>query len=158
MSSMYNLQADGLSRAILRSKNPKLNLIAFEPLMLKKSELKALQPHMLIALGKKLPQVYIYRKGGVVGQAKLGQVKDREVLIISAKERVSNLGKPESKYSVLECRIAILPKREFVVGKLVLLPKNVAKNIQIFMKQTLIASAALLQNDEEYFLQINEVY
>jgi len=143
---------------MLRSKNPKLNLIAFEPLMLKKSELKSLQPNSIIALGGKLPQIYIYRKGAVIGQASLGQIEGREVVIISAKERMTNLGKPESKYAVLECRIAILPKQEFVVGKLVPLPKSVVEHIQIFMKQTLIASAALLQNDEGYVLQINEVH
>ncbi len=155
---MLNLQANGLSNALLRSSNPKLNLIAFEPLMLKKSEAKSLKVDDLIALGKKLPQLYIYRKGGVVGQVALGEVDGREAVIISAKERIANLGKPEPKYTTLECRIAVLPKREFTVGKLVYIPAYSTEKILLFIKETLVARAKLVENGEVFFLQITEKY
>jgi hypothetical protein len=153
-----NLQADGLSDALLRSLNPKLYLIAFEPLMLKKSEAKGLKEGDLITLGKKLPQLYIYRKGGVVGQVVLGEVDGREAVIISAKERITNLGKAKPKYTTLVCRIAVLPKREFIVGKLVYIPAHSTEKILIFVKETVVARAKLVENGEIFFLQITERY
>ncbi len=151
---MVNMQANRLQQTLLRSQNPKLYFIAFEPMMLKKSEAKSLKAGKLIALGKTLPQLYIYRKGSVVGQVQLGAVDGQASVIVSAKERMDNLGKPESKYLVLECRIALLPKQEFVVGKLVKLPKDALSHIVLFVKQEIIATASLLQNKEGYFLQI----
>jgi len=151
---MVNLQADGLAQAILRSQNPKLHLLAFEPLVIKKSELKRLEEGGLIALGKKLPQLYIYRKGAVVGQAELGEVDGREAVVISAKERISNLGKTESKSVMLECRLAVLPKNSFVVGRLVMLPRATRERIEIFAKGRLLATASLVEDSEGYFLQI----
>jgi len=124
--------------------------------MLKKSEVKSLKTGMLLSLGKKLPQLYVYRKGAVIGQVDIGQIDDNEAVIVSAKERISNLGKPEPKYLTLESRIAILPKTEFVVGKLVILPKGSLSHLLLFVKQELIATASLVQNTEGYFLQIEE--
>ena len=155
---MLNLQANGLGNALLRSSNPKLYLIAFEPLMLKKSEGKGLKERDLITLGKKLPQLYIYRKGGVVGQVVLGEVEGREAVIISAKERITNLGKPEPKYTALECRIAILPKREFIVGKLVYIPAHSMEKILLFIKGALVATAKLVEDGEMFFLQVTETH
>jgi len=153
---MRNTQANGLQRTLLRSQNPKLYFVSFEPFMLKKSELKSLKAGTLLHLGKKLPQLYVYRKGVVVGQVDIGQINGKEVVIVSAKERISNLGKPEPKYATVECRIAILPKKAFVVGKLVT-PSGVSlDHILLFVKQELVAVAALLQNEEGYFLQIQE--
>jgi len=154
---MVNMQANRLQQTLLRSENPKLYFISFEPLMLKKSDIKSLKAGELISLGKTLPQLYIYRKGGVVGQAQLGEVNGEASVIVSAKERMTNLGKPESKYLVLECRIALLPKQEFVVGKLVKLPKGSLNRIVLFAKQEVVATASLLQNQEGYFLQIETV-
>jgi hypothetical protein len=153
---MSNTQANGLQKTLLRSQNPKLHFISFEPLMLKKSEVKSLKAGTLLSLGKKLPQLYVYRKGAVIGQVDIGQIDDNEAVIVSAKERISNLGKPDPKYLALECRIAILPKAEFVVGKLVILPKGSLGHLLLFVKQELIATASLVQNTEGYFLQIEE--
>lgn len=153
---MTNTQANGLLHALLRTQNPKLYYLSFEPLMLKKSEIKSLEEGRLLALGKKLPQLYVYRKGVVVGQVDIGQINGEEVVIISAKERIPNLGKPEPKHVVLECRIAILPKSSFVVGKLVRLSGNLLDHILLFVKQELVATAALVQNKEGYFLQIQK--
>lgn len=151
---MSNMQANGLQQTLLRSQNPKLYYLSFEPLMFKKSELKSLKEGMVLALGKKLPQLYVCRKGVVVGQVDIGQVNGEEVVIISAKERIPNLGKPEPKHVVLECRIAVLPKSSFVVGKLVRLSGSSLDHILLFVKQELVATAALVQNEEGYFLQI----
>ena len=151
---MSNMQANGLQQTLLRSQNPKLYYLSFEPLMLKKSELKSLKEGTVLALGKKLPQLYVYRKGVVVGQVDIGQIDGEEVVIISAKERIPNLGKPESKHVVLECRIAVLPKSSFVVGKLVRLLGSSLDHILLFVKQELVATATLVQNKEGYFLQI----
>ncbi len=153
---MSNTQANGLRKTLLRSQNPKLHFISFEPLMLKKNEAKNLKAGTLLSLGKKLPQLYVYRKDAVIGQVDIGQIDDHEAVIVSAKERISNLGKPEPKYLTLECRIAILPKAEFVVGKLVTLPRGVLDHLLLFVKQELIATASLVQNTEGYFLQIEE--
>jgi len=155
---MYNLQANGLNQAILRSRNSKLYLLAFEPLMIKKSELKALSIGDLVTLGKKLPQLYIYRKGGIVGQAKLGIAHGGEVVIISAKERIDTIGKAASKYTLLESRIAVIPKVSFTVGKLVELTVNSLGQIPLFTKEKLIATASLVQTEEGYALQINELH
>ena len=153
---MSNMQANGLQQTLLRSQNPKLYYLSFEPLMFKKSELKSLKEGMVLALGKKLPQLYVCRKGVVVGQVDIGQVNGEEVVIISAKERIPNLGKPEPKHVVLECRIAVLPKSSFVVGKLVRLSGSSLDHILLFVKQELVATAALVQNEEGYFLQIQK--
>ena len=153
---MINTQANGLQQALLRSPNPKLYYLSFEPLMLKKSEFKNLKAGMLLELGKKLPQLYVCRKGVVVGQVDIGQIDGKEVVVVSAKERISNLGKPEPKHLALECRIAILPKRSFVVGKLVTLSGSPLEHILLFAKEELVATAALVQNEEGYFLQIQE--
>jgi len=151
---MHNTQLHGLHRTLLRSQHPKLYFVSFEPLMLRKSDAENLQPGQKIFLGKRLPQLYVYRKGGVVGQVDLGQVEGREALIVSAKERISNLGKEEPKYLALECRMALLPKQEFVVGKLVHLPQDSLQHLLLFIKQEQVASASLMQNSEGYFLQI----
>ncbi len=151
---MYNTQSNSLQMTLLKSQNPKLYFISFEPMMLKKSEAKNLKEGDLFFLGKKLPQLYVYRKGSVVGQVDLGRSEACEAVIISAKERISNLGKTEPKYFPLECRIALLPKREFVVGKLVRLPKGSLDHLLLFTKQELVAVARLMQNSEGYFLQI----
>ena len=153
---MLNLQANGLNEALLRSANPKLYLIAFEPLMLKKTEIKQLEEGDLIQLGKRLPELYIYRKGSVVGQVALGEADGREAVIVSAKERITNLGKPEPKYTVLESRIAILPKEKFIVGKLAYLPSHATEKILLFVKEKVIATARLLEDGEQYFLEIVE--
>lgn len=158
MSLMHNLQADGLHLALLRSKSAKLHFVAFEPLMLKKSEFKSLKSKSLIFLGKKLPQTYIYRKGGIVGQATLGTVSGSEAVIVSAKERISHLGKPEPKYVSLESRMAVLPKRDFVVGKLVTLPRGTIEHILLFHKKELLATATLRENKEGYYLKIQEMH
>jgi len=155
---MYNLQANGLSQAILRSHNPKLHLLSFEPLMIKKSELKALEIGDSIVLGKKLPQLYIYRKDGIVGQAQLGRAMGRESVVISAKERIDNLGKAEPKYTLLETRIATLPKSDFEVGKLVELPVESLSSILLFSRQKLVAMASLIQAGGNYALQIQKRY
>ncbi len=155
---MYNLQANGLNQAILRSHNPKLYLLAFEPLMIKKSELKALAIGDLVILGKKLPQLYIYRKGGIVGQAKLGLAQGKEVVIILAKERIDTIGKAVPKYTLLESRIATIPKHSFTVGKLVTLTANSLGQIPLFVKEKLVATATLVQTVEGYALQINRLH
>ena len=155
---MYNVQSSGLHRALLRSQNSKLYYLSFEPLMLRKSEYKALKAGDLLSLGKELPQPYIYRKGNIVGQADLGQIDGNTAAIVSAKEHISNLGKPEAKHILLECRIAVLSKNTFVVGKLALLPKDSLSHIVLFVKQKPIAAASLMQNKEGYFLQIEEQY
>lgn len=153
---MHNTQLYGLNRTLLRSQHSKLYFVSFEPLMLRKSDAKDLKPGRKIFLGKRLPQLYVYRKGSVVGQVNLGQIGGEEALIISAKERISNLGKAEPKYLTLECRIALLPKQEFVVGKLVHLPQGSLRCLLLFVKQEPVASASLTQNSEGYFLQIEE--
>jgi len=124
--------------------------------MLKKSELKSLKTGESIALGKKLPQLYVYRKERVIGQLSLGQTENGAVVIVSAKERIVNLGKPESKYQMLECRIALLDKEDFVVGRLVQLPTGSLEDILLVTKAEVLASAKLLQNSEGYYLQITE--
>jgi len=151
---MYNTQSNSLHKALLKSKNPKLYFVSFEPMILKKGELKNLKEGELLFLGKRLPQLYVYRKGSVVGQVELGRSEACEAVIISAKERISNLGKTEPKYVPLECRIALLPKQEFVVGKLVRLPKGSLDHLLLFAKQEMVATARLMQNSEGYFLQI----
>ena len=155
---MYNAQSDGLYRALLRSQNSKLYFISFEPLILKKSESKELKIGELLSLGKELPQLYVYRKGNIVGQADLGHINGNAAVIISAKEHISSLGKPESKHIVLECRVATLPKDTFVVGKLTVLPKDSLSHIVLLVKQKPIAVASLMQSKEGYFLQIEEWY
>jgi len=155
---MVNAQANGLAQAILRSHNPKLYLLGFEPLMVKKSEFKTLSQGDIIVLGKKLPELYLYRKGGVVGQALLGEADGNAVVIIAAKERIDNLGKAPSKYLLLESRIAVIPKASFVVGKMVSLPANSLQTILLYRKQVLVATASLVQTDQGYALQINECF
>lgn len=151
---MYNSQSNSLHKALLKSKNPKLYFVSFEPMMLKKSEVKNLKKGELLFLGKELPQLYVYRKGSIVGQVDLGSTEACEAVIVSAKERISNLGKTEPKYLPLECRIALLPKQEFVVGRLVRLPKGSLDHLLLFAKQEMVAVARLMQNSEGYFLQI----
>jgi len=155
---MTNAQADGLNWALLRSNNPKLHIIAFEPLMLKKTDVKQLKVGDLLLLGKRLPELYIYRKGSVVGQLELGEADGREAVIISAKERITNLGKPEPKYIVLESRIAILPKEKFIVGKLAYLPLQATEKILLFVKEKVVVTSRLVEDGENYFLQIVEKY
>ncbi|NKQ41347.1 MAG: hypothetical protein HF962_07230 [Sulfurovum sp.] len=155
---MYNIQANGLSQALLRGSNPKFCLLAFEPLMIKKSDLKQLEVNQLISLGNKLPKLFVYHKGVVVGQAALGSVGNQTSVVISAKERISNLGKPEPRYTSIEARVAVLPKGDFVVGRLVRIPANSIKNILLFSKETVVAKATLAECNDEIFLQIQERY
>ena len=154
---MYNLQANGLTQALLRSNNPKLYHLCLEPFQVKKSEIKSLAVGHLLALGKELPLLYIYRKGAIVGQAELGRIDDAQVVIISAKERIANVGKPDAKYIKVESRIAILPKGRFVVGKLVALPAGSLEHVLLFVKGKIVATAKLVENTEGIFLQITEV-
>jgi len=155
---MYNLQANGLNKALLLSDIRKRYMVAFEPLMIKKSECKQLEVGSRIVLGKALPKLYIYRKGDVVGQVNLGQVEGVERLIISAEERISNLGKPDSKCVLLECRLAILSKEDVVVGKLVSIPKGSIHHIQIFSKGKPLAAADLVQDGGALSLLVKELY
>jgi len=154
---MVNQQANSLIHAVLKRGNAKLHLLCFEPLIIRKGALKKLAKNDTIALGKKLPDLYIYRKGMVVGQAELGQIDGRETIIVSAAERIANLGKADTKHAVLECRIAIVPKEAFVVGKLFPIPKDSLASMLLFVKGKQIASVALKHSDEGYFLQVNEV-
>lgn len=153
---MSNLQAKGITQALLKSSNPKMNILSLEPLMIKKSELKSLGIDELIELGKKLPEFFIYRRGTVVGQAKLGQVGGKLAIVISAKERILNLDKAESKHNIIESRLAILPRGEFTVGKMIHISSASIDNIQLFVKGKLFATASLLVQDGLYYLQIKE--
>jgi len=109
-------------------------------------------------MGSKLPNLYIYRKGIVVGQAKIGRVDNGEAVIISAKERITDIDKAEEKYTPIECRFATIPKEKFVVGKLVELASLATDNILILSKKKLLASARLVKGNKEYLLEIKEVF
>jgi len=155
---MGDLQANGLHQALLRSNNSKLNRLVLEPLMMKKSEFKLLSVGDLILLGKTLPPLYIYRKNGIVGQATVGVDEGREVILITAKERMDNLGKPDPKYFLLTSRIAVIPKEQFIVGKLVRLPEEAFSHILLYAKEELIATAKIVKCKKAYCLQISECY
>ena len=155
---MYNCQADGLSHALLSNYNSKLYSVAFVPMSFKKSELSSLGVSDIIEIGAKLPKLFIYKKSTVVGQARLGQVDGQNAVIISAKERIVDTGKPEPKSVVLECRFAIIPKDKFIVSRLVRIPAQSTEHILLFVKKKLIATARLVETNGVFALQIKETF
>ncbi len=154
---MRNLQSIALREVVLSTKRAKIYIIAIEPYEIKKSEIKKLQIGDLIDLGSKKPQIYIYRNGIVVGQAKFGLDENKEVVMVLAKERISNQGKPRPKSVVLDGRVATLKKSDFIVGKITKLPDGSVKNIMLFANDKLFALASLVQDATGYYYRIEEI-
>ena len=154
---MHNLQSISLREAVLSTKRAKIYTVAIEPFEIKKSEVKKMQVGDLVELGTQRPQIYIYRNGIVVGQAKLGLDENQEAVMINAKERIVNQGKPKAKYMILEGRIAILKKGDFVVGKITKLPSGSVENIMLFANDKLLALAKILRDKNGYYYRIEEM-
>ncbi len=155
---MHNVQADGISLALLRNYSPNLYYLSFEPISIKKSEISDIKIGDIIDIGSKLPQSYIYSKGTVVGQAKLGMIEGKEAIVISAKERIVDTGKPDAKSVAMECRLAIIPEADFVVSTLVHIPTHSIENILLVVNKKPIAMARLVDYDSRFALQIKEVF
>lgn len=155
---MYNLQADGISLALLRNYSPNLYYLSFEPISVKKSEISDIKIGDIMDIGSKLPQLYIYRKGIVVGQARLGMTEGKEAIVISAKECIIDTGKPNAKSVAMECRLAIIPKTDFVVSTLVHIPTHSIGNILLVVNKKPIAMARLVDYDSRFALQVKEIF
>ncbi len=154
---MHNRQAIGLKKMMLSGVRPKVYFLAFEPFEIKKSELKELSKGKLIELGASLPNLYIYKNNIVIGQVKLGLDKSRESIIVLAKERIANFGKSKSRNSILDARISIFRKSDFVVGKLIRLPEGSFDNIILFVKNKPIWLAKLVYKEGNYYLLCDEI-
>lgn len=141
----------------MRSNNAKLNYLSFEPIYVKKSDISAMKTGDILELGHKFPKLYVYRKGKVIGQARLGVVDKNISVVISAKERIVDIDKAESKSVIMEARLAVMPKDKFVVSKLVQIPSASIEKIMLFVKKRAIATAKLVTNNKNFALQITDI-
>ena len=142
---MPNTQLKSLNQAVLENLKSDQHYIALEPIRIKREDISSIEVGDIVLVAKE-PKFVIRTQKNIIAKVLLAKKGYEEgVLVSSIPKKFKPLKKGDSKFAILDIRLAVIPFFEIELDRWVGFGWSISSNLSIFVDDKIICSGRLVE-------------